>query len=495
MSQSQTADVQTADVKHTDVLIIGAGISGISSAFHLKKHSPKASFEILEQRDSIGGTWNLFKYPGVRSDSDMYTLGFSFRPWKQAKAIADAPAIMDYLKGAVSDGKLDETIQFGKKVVQAKWSTPDSKWFVTIEDKATGAQHIQSCKFLHSCAGYYNYDHGYQPDFPGADNFKGEIVHPQFWPEGLDYKGKKVVVIGSGATAVTLVPAMARDAADVKMLQRSPTYIVARPAEDGFANFTRKFLPAMMAYGLTRWKNVLMGRFFFWMCRKYPDAVKKRLLDELPELLPEGFDIEKHLTPKYDPWDQRVCLAPDGDFFTSIRKGKADIVTDHIERFTEAGIELKSGETLEADVVVSATGLDLNFLGNIEVSVDGEAVEPGNLLNYKGMMYSGIPNLVASFGYTNASWTLRCDLTSRYLARMINYMDRKNLGRAMPTPDMANVEFEPLLDFSSGYITRKSAELPKQGSIKPWVMYQNYIADIFLVKFGALRDSGLKFTK
>lgn len=484
-----------SDVTHSDILIIGAGISGISSAFHLKKHSPKASFEILEARDKIGGTWNLFKYPGIRSDSDMYTLGFSFRPWRDAKAIADAPAILGYLKGAVEDGALDEKIHFHQKVVEAKWSSPDGKWFVTVENSQTGERHLRSCKFLHSCAGYYNYDQGYQPDFPGAESFKGPFVHPQFWPEDLDYSGKKVVIIGSGATAVTLVPAMAEMAEHVTMLQRSPTYIVARPSEDAFANWARKLLPSMLAYQTTRWKNVLMGRFFFWLCRKYPDGVKKRLLNELPEQLPEGYDIEKHLTPRYNPWDQRVCLAPDGDFFTAICNGKADIATDHIERITETGIELKSGETLEADIIVSATGLDLNFVGNIDLTVDNEPVEPANLLNYKGMMYSGIPNLMQSFGYTNASWTLRCDLTSRYLTRMVNYMDKKGLAKVTPTPDGSDIETEALLDFSSGYITRKSAELPKQGSIKPWVMYQNYIADIFLVKFGALRDRGLKFSK
>ena len=488
-------DKPMSPVTHSDVLIIGAGISGISSAVHLQKHSPQASFEILEMRDKIGGTWDLFKYPGIRSDSDMYTLGFSFRPWRDAKAIADAPAILKYLKGAVADTKLEDKIHFHQKVVEAKWSSPDGKWFVTIEDGQTGERHVRSCKFLHSCAGYYNYDHGYQPDFEGADAFDGPFIHPQFWPEDLDYSGKKVVVIGSGATAVTLVPAMAEKAAHVTMLQRSPTYIVARPAQDAFANFTRKYLPAMLAYGLTRWKNVLMGRFFFWLARTYPDAIKRRLLDELPAQLPEGFDIEKHLTPKYNPWDQRICLAPDGDFFTAICDGKADIATDHIERITSDGVLLKSGEKLEADIIVSATGLDLNFMGNVEVTVDNEPVEPANLLNYKGMMYSGIPNLMASFGYTNASWTLRCDLTSRFLTRMVNYMDRKGLNKVTPTPDGSDIEMEPLLDFSSGYITRKAAELPKQGSIKPWVMYQNYIADIFLVKFGALRDRGLKFSK
>ena len=482
-------------IAHSDVLIIGAGISGISSAFHLQKYAPKASFEILERGDSIGGTWNLFKYPGIRSDSDMYTLGFSFRPWRDAKAIADAPAIMNYLREAVRDGELDEKIHFGKKVVEAKWSTADGKWFLTIENRETNETEVRSCKFLHSCAGYYNYDKGYQPDFHGVENFKGPFVHPQFWPEDLNYSDKKVVVIGSGATAVTLVPAMAEKAKHVTMLQRSPTYIVSRPSEDAFANFTRKYLPARLAYGMTRWKNVLLGRFFFWLCRTRPEVVKRRLLEELPKQLPPGFDIGKHLTPRYNPWDQRVCLAPDGNFFSAIRSGKANIATDNIDEIQENGIKLKSGNFLEADVIVSATGLDLNFLGNIQVTVDNEPIEPSNLLNYKGMMYSGIPNLLASFGYTNASWTLRCDLTSKYLCRLVNYMDRRNLSRVMPTPDMSHVEYEPLLDFSSGYVVRKSAELPKQGSIKPWVMYQNYIADIFLTRFSALQDGALKFTK
>ena len=321
-------------VAHSDVLIVGAGISGISSAFHLQKHSPQASFEILEGRDKIGGTWDLFKYPGIRSDSDMYTLGFAFRPWRNPKAIADAPAILGYLKDAVAEGGIEEKIRFHHKVVEARWSTPDGKWFVTVENGETGERHVRSCNFLHSCAGYYNYDGGYQPDFPGVDTFKGRFVHPQFWPEDLDYEGKKVVVIGSGTTAVTLVPSMAEKAAHVTMLQRSPTYIVSRPSEDAFANFTRKVLPGMAAYQLTRWKNVLMGRFFFWLARTYPDAIKRRLLDELPAQLPEGFDIEKHLTPKYNPWDQRICLAPDGDFFTAICDGKADIATDHIERIS-----------------------------------------------------------------------------------------------------------------------------------------------------------------
>ncbi|MDB2668641.1 NAD(P)/FAD-dependent oxidoreductase [Alphaproteobacteria bacterium] len=481
-------------VSHTDVIIVGAGISGISSAHHLQTRCPDKSFEILEGRKDIGGTWDLFRYPGVRSDSDMYTLGFSFRPWKAPKAIADAPAIMDYLRGAVKDAGFGDKIKFGKKVTSASWSSDEARWTLTIADQETGETQTRTCSFMHVCAGYYNYDHGYQPKFPNESAFKGPVLHPQFWPEDVDYEGKKVVVIGSGATAVTLVPSMAEKAEHVTMLQRSPTYIVSRPAEDGFANFVRRFLPSRLAYGLTRWRNVLMGRLFFWYCRAYPARAKKLLLKDLPEQLPAGFDIEKHLTPHYNPWDQRVCLAPDGDFFTSLRRGTSDIVTDHIEAFTETGIALKSGETLETDIIVSATGLDLNFFGNMELSVDGAAVIPGDIMNYKGMMFSGLPNLATSFGYTNASWTLRCDLTSAYVCRLLKYMDRKGYTKALPTIDPSKVDVEPLLDFTSGYVTRSADVLPKQGSVAPWKMYQDYVKDIFSVNFGVVGED-IEFSK
>ena len=476
-------------MQHTDVLIIGAGISGISSAHHLQQNCPEKSFEILEARNDIGGTWDLFRYPGIRSDSDMYTLGFSFRPWRDPKAIADAPSIMEYLRGAVEDGQLEEKINFGKKVVNAAWSTPDARWHLTIEDQANGDTEMRSCSFLHMCAGYYNYDQGYAPEFPEQEAFEGQILHPQFWPEDLDYDGKKVVVIGSGATAVTLVPSMAEKAKHVTMLQRSPTYIVARPAEDALANFVRRWLPPRLAYGITRWRNVLMGRLFFWYCRRFPDRAKNLLLKGLDEEVPKGFDVEKRLTPNYNPWDQRLCLAPDGDFFSALRRGKSDIVTDHIERFTKNGIELKSGETLEADIIVSATGLDLNFFGNMGLSVDNQEIVPGDLLNYKGMMFSGLPNLASSFGYTNASWTLRCDLTSSYVCRLLKHMDKKGYTIATPTVDTSKVEPESLLDFSSGYVVRKSAELPKQGSEAPWRMYQNYVTDVFSINFGSVEDA------
>jgi monooxygenase len=481
-------------LSHTDVIIIGAGISGISSAHHLQTRCPDKSFEILEGRQDIGGTWDLFRYPGVRSDSDMYTLGFSFRPWKAPKAIADAPAIMEYLRGAVAEGGFADKIKFGKKVTHASWSSDAALWTLTIADQETWETQTRTCSFMHVCAGYYNYDHGYQPKFPNESAFKGDVLHPQFWPEDVDYEGKKVVVIGSGATAVTLVPSMAETAEHVTMLQRSPTYIVSRPAEDGFANFVRRFLPSRLAYGLTRWRNVLMGRLFFWYCRAYPARAKKLLLKDLPEQLPAGFDIEKHLTPHYNPWDQRVCLAPDGDFFTSLRQGKSDIVTDHIEAFTETGIALKSGETLDADIIVSATGLDLNFFGNMQLSVDGNAVVPGDIMNYKGMMFSGLPNLATSFGYTNASWTLRCDLTSAYVCRLLKYMDRKGYTKALPTIDPSKVDVEPLLDFTSGYVTRSADVLPKQGSVAPWKMYQDYVKDIFSVNFGVVGED-IEFSK
>ena len=484
-----------SEIKHSDVLIIGAGISGISSAHHLRERCPDKSFEILEGRNDIGGTWDLFRYPGIRSDSDMYTLGFSFRPWRDPQAIADAPSIMKYLRAAVDDDNLGGKIHFGKKVTAAHWSSVENKWTLSVADSSGGALEQRTCDFLHLCCGYYNYDQGYRPDFPGEENFKGQFVHPQFWPEDIDYTGKKVVVIGSGATAVTLVPAMAEKAAHVTMLQRSPTYIVARPSEDGLANFLNKYLPPRMAYSLTRWRNVIMGRWFFSYCRHFPERAKKMILKLVQAEVPEGFDIEKHLTPSYNPWEQRLCLAPNGDFFESLRSGASSIVTDHIDRFTKSGIKLKSGEMLAADIVVTATGLDLNFFGNMQVTVDNKPIRAGDMVNYKGMMFSGVPNMASSFGYTNASWTLRCDLTSKYVCRMLNFMQRKGYQRAMPTIDASEIAEVPLLDFSSGYITRKYKELPKQGKRPPWQMYQNYMSDIFATRFSKLADGAVIFSK
>lgn len=480
--------------EHVDVLVIGAGISGISAAHHLQTQCPDKSFLILEGRDSIGGTWDLFKYPGIRSDSDMYTLGFSFRPWRDPKAIADGPSIMSYLHGAVEDDGLHDKIRFGRKVVNAQWSSQAAQWTLTVLNTQSQSEEVFTCNFVHMCTGYYNYEQGHRPAFPGEKNFKGPVIHPQFWPEDLDYENKNVVVIGSGATAVTLVPAMAEKAAKVTMLQRSPTYIVSMPAENTLANWARRNLPAKLAYGLTRWRNVLLNRIMFWYCRRYPDKAKKLLLKGVRAELPKGFDIEKHLTPHYNVWDQRVCLAPDGDFFAALRAGTADIVTDHIECFTKRGVKVKSGAEIDADIIVSATGLDLKFFGGVDIQVDNKPVLAKDTMTYKGMMFSGVPNLALSSGYTNASWTLKCDLTSAYVCRLLNHMDKKGFTQARPELDWADMEVAPLLDFTSGYVVRKLDELPKQGTVTPWRLHQNYLLDIMMLRMGRVTD-GIAFSR
>ena len=479
--------------EHVDVMVIGAGISGVSAAHHLQTQCPEKSFLILEGRDSIGGTWDLFKYPGIRSDSDMYTLGFSFRPWRDPKAIADGPSIMSYLRGAVEDGGLQDKILFGRKVVKAQWSSQEARWELTVLNTQNKEEETLTCGFVHMCTGYYNYEQGHRPAFPGEKNFKGPVIHPQFWPEDLNYDNKKVVVIGSGATAVTLVPAMAEKAAKVTMLQRSPTYIVSMPAENALANWARRNLPAKLAYGLTRWRNVLVNRLMFWYCRRFPEKAKKLLLKGVRAELPSGFDIEKHLTPHYNVWDQRVCLAPDGDFFTALRAGKADIVTDRIESFTKRGVKVASGAEIEADIIVSATGLDLQFFGGVDIHVDNKVVLAKDTMTYKGMMFSGVPNFALSSGYTNASWTLKCDLTSAYVCRLLNHMDRKGYTQARPELDWANMEVAPLLDFTSGYVVRKLDELPKQGTVTPWRLHQNYLLDIMMLRMGRVTD-GMAFS-
>ena len=479
---------------HVDVLVIGAGISGISAAHHLQTQCPHKSFLILEGRDSIGGTWDLFKYPGIRSDSDMYTLGFSFRPWRDPKAIADGPSIMSYLHGAVEDDGLQDKIRFGRKVINAQWSSQAAQWTLTVLNTQSQQEEVFTCGFVHLCTGYYNYEQAHRPDFPGEKNFKGPVIHPQFWPEDLDYENKKVVVIGSGATAVTLVPAMAEKAAKVTMLQRSPTYIVSMPAENALANWARRNLPARLAYGITRWRNVLLNRLMFWYCRRYPERAKKLLLKGVRAELPAGFDFEKHLTPHYNVWDQRVCLAPDGDFFAALRAGTADIVTDHINSFTKRGIKLASGGEVEADIIVSATGLDLKFFGGVDIQVDNTPVLAKDTMTYKGMMFSGVPNFALSSGYTNASWTLKCDLTSAYVCRLLNHMDKKGYAQARPQLDWADMEVAPLLDFTSGYVVRKLDELPKQGTVTPWRLHQNYLLDIMMLRMGRVTD-GMEFSR
>jgi cation diffusion facilitator CzcD-associated flavoprotein CzcO len=478
-------------LEHFDVVVVGAGISGIGAGYHLQKLCPDRSYVILEGRAAMGGTWDLFRYPGIRSDSDMYTLGYSFRPWTEAKAIADGPSILKYVNDTARDAGIDRHIRYRHHVKQAAWSTPDARWTVEAEGPDGPVQF--TCNFLFMCSGYYNYARGHTPDFPDAESFAGRIVHPQFWPEDLDYSGKNVVVIGSGATAVTLVPAMAGKAAHVTMLQRSPTYVVSRPAEDGFANWLRRKLPAMLAYDITRWRNVLFQMLFYNLARKRPEKTKARLLDMVRAELGPDYDVATHFTPRYTPWDQRLCLVPDGDLFASLKKGEASVVTDTIERFTPAGIKLSSGADLPADVIVTATGLELQLLSDVAFSVDGAAVDLAHTFNYKGMMYSDVPNLASSFGYTNASWTLKADLTCAYVCRLLNTMKKRGLRQATPRIGDEVLTPEPFLSFTSGYVTRAMEKFPKQGSKKPWKLYQNYAKDVVSLRFGSV-DDGMEFS-
>ncbi|MDR3499814.1 MAG: NAD(P)/FAD-dependent oxidoreductase [Parvibaculum sp.] len=480
-------------VEHFDVLVVGAGISGIGAGYHLQANCPGKTYAILEGRETLGGTWDLFRYPGIRSDSDMYTLGYSFRPWTEAKAIADGPAILKYLRETAKDYGIDRKIRYGHHVKTAAWSTDKACWTVVAERVATGERVSFTCNFLFMCSGYYDYAGGYAPEFPGTDRFKGRIVHPQKWTEDIDYAGKRVVVIGSGATAVTLVPEMAKTATHVTMLQRSPTYVVSRPAEDGLANWLRRHLPAKLAYGITRWKNVLFGLYFYRLSRKKPEQVKKYILDQVSQVLGADY-VAKHFTPKYNPWDQRLCLVPNGDLFDAIKSGHASVVTDNIDTFTETGIRLKSGETLDADLVVTATGLSLQLLSGLQIAVDGKPVDLSKTMNYKGMMYSDVPNLASSFGYTNASWTLKCDLTCEYVCRLLNHMDKTGLRQCTPRLIDPTITEEPWLDFSSGYVQRAIDKFPKQGSKAPWKLYQNYALDIMTLKFGSIEDGAMEFS-
>ena len=482
-------------VDHVDVLIVGAGLSGIGAAWHLQKHCPAKSYAIVEQRETSGGTWDLFRYPGVRSDSDMYTLGYRFRPWKDEKAIADGPVILKYIREVASDHGIERRIRYSHRVVRASWSTPDARWTVELE-KGPDKQPISiTCNFLWMCSGYYRYEAGYLPEFPGYHRFKGTLVHPQHWPEDLDYAGKKVVVVGSGATAVTLVPAMAEKAEHVTMLQRSPTYVVARPAQDPIAKKLRRRLPLKLAYMLTRWKNVLLGMYFYQMCKRKPEKVKSLILGGVRTMLGKDYDVDKHFTPRYNPWDQRLCLVPDADLFRAIRKKKVTVVTDTIETFTETGIKLASGEELPADIIVTATGLVLQPVGGARLVVDGEPVDLSKRYIYKGMMYSDVPNLASVFGYTNASWTLKADLVCEYVCRLLNKMDRGGYRQVTPHNDDPTLTEEPWVDFSSGYIQRALAHQPKQGSRRPWKLYQNYILDLLTLRWGSLRDGAMKFTR
>jgi monooxygenase len=478
--------------QHVDVLIVGAGLSGIGAACHLQTDAPGTSYAILEARGASGGTWDLFRFPGVRSDSDMFTLGYAFRPWKEAKAMAGGEEILRYVRETGAAYGVDRHISYHSRVVQADWSGEDARWTVMVEHAGSGARSTRTCGFLYLCSGYYRYDQGYTPTWPGRQDFTGAVVHPQHWPEDLDVTGKRVVVIGSGATAVTLVPALAEAGAQVTMLQRSPSFIMALPARDPIADLLRKVLPERQGYAAVRWKNARIGTAIYGICRKYPARMRALLRKGVLKRLPAGYDVDKHFTPAYEPWDQRLCLVPDGDLFTAIRSGKADVVTDHIEAFTATGLLLRSGAELAADVVVTATGLNLLPLGGIELTVDGEAVLIPDRVAYKGMMLDGVPNLAFALGYTNASWTLKVDLVSSYVGRLLSRMERS--GHAIVTPRLPSEAMgtSPFIEMTSGYFERSRSSLPLQGDRAPWRLQQHYFRDATLFR-GPIDDKELEF--
>jgi monooxygenase len=480
--------------KHVDVLIVGAGLSGIGAAHYLQSECPWATYAILESRDAIGGTWDLFRYPGIRSDSDMYTLGYSFRPWPGAKSIADGPSILQYIRDTASDAGIDKQIRFNHRIVAANWSSDDALWHVTAERTAGGETVQLTCGFLFSCTGYYRYDHGYQPAFAGMERFAGAIVHPQAWPEDMDFAGKRVVVIGSGATAVTLIPSLAKTAAHVVMLQRSPTYIASLPDRSPLVSALRRVLPTRYSGRAIRWAMALGTQAFYQFSRRRPNVVKRFLCKGVARQLPQGYDVDTHFTPRYDPWDQRMCVVPNGDLFKAISAGSASVVTDHIDTFTEKGILLTSGTELEADVIVTATGLELLFLGGIALSVNGEGVDPSSRLTYKGMMLEGVPNLALAVGYTNASWTLKCDLTCDYVCRLLNEMRSTGQRQCTPVNHNATAVSGPMLGLTSGYIQRSAHLLPKQGSAYPWQVHQSYLRDYRALKLGDIHDDAMEFS-
>jgi monooxygenase len=482
-------------IEHFDVIIVGAGLSGIGAGYRLQTHCRGKSYAILEARPEIGGTWDLFRYPGVRSDSDMFTLGYPFRPWKDARAIADGPSILKYVRDTAREFGIDRHIRFGKQVKSASWSSEKTHWLLEVEDAASGKPEQYSCSFLYGCTGYYRYDSGYVPDFPGVEQFGGQFIHPQHWPENLDYAGKKIVVIGSGATAVTLVPAIAETAAHVTMLQRSPTYILSVPAKDPIERLLHKFLPERAKHRLIRWKNILVSVGIFQLSRRAPEFTRKLFRKGAAKDLPQGYEVERHFQPRYQPWDQRLCLVPDSDLFKSISAGKASIVTDQIESFTEHGIRLQSGEHLNADIVVSATGLQLLAFGAVSITVDGVPFAPSRAFVYKGCLLSNLPNFAFCVGYTNASWTLRSDLISIFVCRLLNRMDRKGYRVCKPVCDTASLEERPLLGLNSGYVLRATPSLPKQSTKRPWLVRQNYFFDLFTMRLSKLEDGILQFEK
>jgi monooxygenase len=483
--------------EHFDVLIMGAGLSGIDAAYHLQKLCPNKSYVILEQREQIGGTWDLFRYPGIRSDSDMLTMGYSFRPWSNPKAISPGDDIRDYITATARDEGIDRHIRFRHHITRASWSSEQAQWTVEAVRKSPAGvdQPVTlTCNFLFSCAGYYRYSSGYTPDFLEIGRFEGRVVHPQAWPQDLDYSGKRVVIIGSGATAVTLVPAMAATASHVTMLQRSPSYVISLPARDAIANALRRVMPKMWAYRLSRWKNVAFMTYVYQLSQRFPNFMKNMLVKQAGKALGPDYDVATHFTPRYKPWEQRMCLVPDADLFEAIKSGRANVVTDHIDTFTDRGIRLKSGRELEADIIVTATGLTMQTLGGIGLTVDGHPVDPGRTLAYKGVMFSGVPNLASVFGYINASWTLKADLICAWVCRVLNFMDSKGVRQVTPNNGDQTAVAPFVENFSSGYMARALASWPKQGSQAPWRVYQNYFRDTITLKWSSLEDGALEFS-
>jgi len=490
----ESPEMPTEPLEHVDVLIVGAGLSGVGAACRLQKSAPEKSVLILEAREEIGGTWDLFRYPGVRSDSDMFTLGYSFRPWPAAEAIADGPSILDYVRDTAREHGVERRIRFGQRAFRAEWSSANARWTVHARRGETGETVRMSCAFLYCCTGYYSYEEGYSPSFPGSERFAGEIVHPQHWPEQLDYAGKRVVVIGSGATAVTLVPAMAETAQHVTMLQRSPTYVVSLPSRDPIAVAMRGRLPAKAAYAAMRWKNAALTLLSFNLSRRAPKLMRKLLRRGVASQLPVGFDVDTHFNPTYNPWQQRMCLVPDGDLFKTVSDGRASIVTDRIETFTESGLKLASGAELDAEIVVTATGLNLLLLGGLELAIDGRTVDPASTVGYKGMMLAGVPNMAFTLGYTNASWTLKADLVAEYVCRLLKHMDERECVSCAPLGPDSSAQTEPFIDLRSGYVLRSIEVLPKQGVTAPWRLHQNYFRDLRLLKRGPV-DDHMSFTR
>ena len=485
------------ELEHFDVLIMGAGLSGIGAAYHLQKHCPNKSYIILEQRDRIGGTWDLFRYPGIRSDSDMFTMGYSFRPWTNTKAISPGEDIRTYITDTAQESGIDRHIRFRHEIQSAAWSSQDAQWRVkAVHNLPDGGDQpvTLTCNFLFSCAGYYRYSAGYLPEFPSISNFHGRVIHPQAWPEDLDYSGKRVVIIGSGATAVTLLPSIGKTAAHVTMLQRSPTYVVSLPEQDRIANWLRRVLPSVWAYRLSRIKNVAFMMYFYQLAQHYPNFVKAGIIKNISKAVGPNCDVATNFTPTYNPWQQRLCLVPNGDMFKTIKSGRASVVTGRIRTFTETGIQLESGETLEADIIVTATGLVLQACGGAEISVDGRAVNLANSLSYKGVMLSGVPNLASVFGYINASWTLKADLICAYVCRLLNYMDKNGMRQVTPQNRGEKAVAPFVENFTSSYVQRSLASWPKQGSKAPWRVYQNYLRDIISLKWRSFKDGSLDFS-